>query len=341
MVNLFVTWDQIGSSTGGGIVTANELKALQTIDETYIINPPMTNDPFEADEIALQEYKNKNIKPKLAHFYANTYSQLIKLLKKDGVKITYTIAAHNIQHSQEEHENLGIPFNLPHLTDPNLFKKYIEGILLADVVITPSHYSKHILECFGCKNVQVIPHGIDIPWKPKKIKEFSVGYLGSSAPDKGLKYLIEAWSLLNYKDTLLTIAGRNSESLLPLVRQGKGNVHLAGFVEDTSTLYNSCNVYVQPSVTEGFGIEVLEAMSYGKGVICSMGAGATQCINSCGRIVPIRHPQAIASAIDYYKNNPEILQADGELAQTISKDYSWGNIIKQYCKVWNNVLTAI
>ena len=334
-MNLYVTWDNIGSQTGGGTVTYNELEALKELEETVVINPPI-GDPFSADTFALNEYIRLGKKFKLAHFYSNTYSQLISRLKQDGIIITYPAAAHDIKESEREHGQL----NLPHLTDPVLFKKYIQGYLESDVIICPSTHSANIMKGYGCSNIQIIPHGIPSPgtWK---LPKFSVGYLGSIGPDKGLKYLLEAWSILNYPDVLLTIAGKDSLSLIHEVREHKGSIFLAGFIPEIRDFYNQCTVYVQPSVTEGFGIEVLEAMSYRKAVVCSSGAGASDCIQGAGIVVPPRNPQAIANAIDYYKQNFNKMVEHGMLAGQISNNYLWDKIKKQYQKVWHDLLTSI
>ncbi len=339
---LFVTWDQIGSQTGGGVVTYNELEFLKELGNVTVFNPQISSNPFEADDYALNEYLKSNKKYKLAHFYSNTYSNLIRQLKKDGTKITYTAAAHDIEKSKEEHLKNGIDFNLPHLTDCNLFKKYIDGYLHSDIVICPSKHSSDIMLNYGCKNIKIIPHGITSPEK-SKIPKFSVGYLGSVAPDKGVSYLLEAWSILNYSDTLLTIAGKNSIELIEKVRTNKGSIFLAGFIPEISDFYNQCTVYVQPSVTEGFGIEVIEAMSYRKAVICSSGAGASDCIINGinGTIVPSKNPEAIANAIDYYKQNQNKMLEHGMIAGINSKTYLWENIKKLYHGVWNELLSSV
>jgi predicted transcriptional regulator len=141
---LFVTWDKIGSQTGGGVVTYNELEFLKELGNVTVINPPLSSNPFIADDYALSEYLKSNKKYKLAHFYSSTYSRLIEQLKKDGTKITYTAAAHDIEKSKEEHVKNGISFNLPHLTDRNLFKKYVDDATMA--YQTPEYLGKKAMQ---------------------------------------------------------------------------------------------------------------------------------------------------------------------------------------------------
>ncbi len=342
MNNLFVTSDRIGSQTGGGLVTHHELQALKDLGfgPPDIINPLPSADPFDADREALAQYKASGKKHKLAHFYSGTYPTLIDALKADGTKVSYTAAAHDIDLSREEHEKCGFKFDLPHLTDPVLLKRYLHGYLSANLVICPSKNSKKTMEKFGCKRVVVISHGCEKA-DPKPLpKEFTVGYLGQIGPDKGLKYLIQAWKVLQSKNAQLVIAGRNTEILLPWLRElGGGAIRLMGFVKSTSDFYNSCSLYVQPSVTEGFGIEVLEAMSHGRPVICSEGAGAMDCIthNKNGMIVPIRDPNSIARAVESYISDPNKLKEHSRDAAIASNYYTWDKVAGVYQTYWNNI----
>lgn len=341
-MNLYITCDNIGSATGGGKVTYNELEALKSLGPTTVINPPMLGSPFEADELALTGYKDKIKDVKIAHFYAGTFSKTVKFLKENGVKVTYTCAAHDVQVSKEEHEKLGIPFAYPHLVNPDLFQQYIQGYKDANVVISPSTHSKKVMEKQGIGNIQIIPHGTDLPTDVKPIPEkpFIVGYLGQPGADKSLIYLIQAWARLNYSDAQLVIAGNNTETLLPLVRKyGKGSIYIQGYVKSVSTFYNSISLYCQNSSTEGMSLEVLEAMSYGRPVVCSDGVGAADCIKTGinGIVVPRRNPLATAEAIDYYKKNNDKLKEHGTAGMEKVKDYTWEKIKEKYCEMWKTL----
>jgi glycosyltransferase involved in cell wall biosynthesis len=337
---LYITSDVIGSPTGGGQVTGNELTALCSAgdnDKVDIINPPMNGNPFETDEIALKNYKESGKKYKLAHFYAGTFSKTIAALKKDGTKVTYTCAAHDVAESKRGFEELGMSFDFPHLVNPELFNKYVQGYRDADLVISPSKHSQKVLEGQGCKNIAIIPHGHNLPTVVKPLPEkFTVGYLGAIGTDKGLIFLINAWNRLGY-DNQLVLAGKDSEALLPWIRNyGGGNVYLAGYMKSASDLYNRCSVYIQPSITEGFGLEVLEAMSHGRPVICSDGAGAADCVvdGLTGKIFPRRDIDALMRAIEYYKNNPDKVKEHGEAGKEKAKKYTWDIIRSRYCQLW-------
>lgn len=329
----FFTADRIGTNTGGGIVTKNELEALVAIEQTTLWNPDPKPDPFDTERVILH---SKIPDLKMAHFYSGTFPDTVRYLKSKGTKISYTAAAHDIDLSKTEFEKLNIPYDLPHITNPELWKKYLQCYLMADVVICPSTHSKQVMENFGCKNVKVVPHGCHLMKSKPYPKTFTIGYLGQTGPDKGLIYLLEAWSKLNYKDAVFNIAGSQSMSLLPWIRHFKnGNYNIMGFVKNIEDFYNGISLYVQPSVTEGFGIEVLEALAAGRPVVASDGAGAADCVGSCGLVIPKKNVEAIMSAIDNFKiKNTDIRQN----CQQQADKYTWDKVKQQYTQVWKELL---
>jgi glycosyltransferase involved in cell wall biosynthesis len=334
---LFITADRIGVETGGGLVTKNELDALVEMGQVTVINPPPTADPF-ATENVIPDFDLSKIK--LAHFYSGTFPKLAKKLKDAGIKITYTAAAHDVKLSKEEHEKNGFQYNLPHITNPELFEKYLFSYRVADRVICPSYHSKSVMEGFGCNKITVVPHGCELMRPSKRYpKTFTVGYLGQIGPDKGLIYLLQAWNKLGYKDAVLQIAGRQSMGLLPLTRQmKKGHINLMGYVKSIENFYNSCNIYVQPSVTEGFGIEILEAINCHRPVVVSDGAGGADCVNGCGLVVPKRNIDELAGAIDKLKTDQETFAFMANNCAENSRRYTWDKIRAEYQKVWKEVL---
>jgi glycosyltransferase involved in cell wall biosynthesis len=351
MRNLFGTADIIGTETGGGVVTYYESSALKAIGETItldasVIDPSKynyQNTPYVQDYIAdatvLQLLSQKI---DIAHFYSGMFSKTITRLHNAGTKVTQTVASHDINLSREEFNRWGLPYDFPHLTERHLWLTYCEGQLVADRVICPSTASKRIVEGYGVVNATVIPHGVVPPKETVPMPDdFDVGYLGQVGPDKGLIYLLEAWNKLNFVGCKLLMAGRHVSQLAQIRSMlcHKGEVELMGFVKNVSDLYNRCSVYVQPSVTEGFGIEVLEAMAHARPVIVSKGAGAADVVTDGvdGFIVPIRDPDAICDMITKLKNDPGLTRSMGEQAREKAMQYTWSSIIPMYQNLWRSL----
>jgi len=348
MKSLYCTADTIGTETGGGVVTKNELLALKGIsDEVTVIEGKdiapakfhQPESPFLDDYFTLEQIKDKHFD--LAHFYSGCFSHTIRWLKSRDVKVTYTVAAHDRKVSIEEFGRLGLEYPFHHIKDDDLWQIYSEGYRLADVVIAPSKKSAEFLKSEGCKKLVVIPHGVNLPKQVEPIPgRFDVAYLGAVGPDKSLIDLITAWAMLNYPDSTLILAGSGTETLEPFIRQvaDKANFVLLGRVPNISEVYNACSVAVFPSVTEGFGIGILEAMAHGRPVIASEGAGASDLIDdSIGFVVPIRSPEAIAEKIDFFKKNPEKIPEMGQKARRKARNYTWGKIRERYAQLFTTL----
>jgi glycosyltransferase involved in cell wall biosynthesis len=343
---LYLTADAVGVSTGGGVVTANESRALAQLGDLDVWSFPDAPRPWGADEAACARLRSdESYRPRLVHVYSGTFSKTVRLLKERGCQVTYTCAAHDVQISRAEHLRLGLSFNYPHLTEPSLWDRYIEGYRHADVVICPSEVAAGVMRTHGgCEKIVVIPHGVVLSSRSRVPlpARFAVAYLGQPGPDKGLSYLLEAWKILCYTDTLLTIAGRGTEAIVPLARESGGGIYVRGAVEDVDDVYDACTLYVQPSATEAFGIEVLEAMGRGRIVLCSDGAGACDALKDhVEQIVPARAAHALAGRIEAFREaftsrRPEY-EARSEAAAAIAQRYDWASVRELYGALWETL----
>lgn len=355
MNSLFISLD-LGTNSSGNIVASRELEFLKSISDNTIqlgyreISPNLYNlpdTPFLVDYLAMEYVSRIDLSNiDLTHFYSTPFPQTIKYLKAKNVKVSCMVAAHDRRESIREFENLGYQYPFSHISDDRLWQIFSGDIREADIVITPSKSSAEFLKKEGANRVEVIPHGTNIP-NEKDIKpfpeQFRVGNLGSWGPDKGLKYLIQAWESLNYQDSKLVFAGSQSESFgESFIKQFNPHAkyHLAGFVPNIADFYNYISIYIQPSVVEGFGMEVLESMSYGRPVICSEGAGAADVVTDGedGFVVSRRNIGAIAEKIKYFKDDPKEIERMGKNARIESLNYSWDKIKKRYINTWKNLL---
>lgn len=343
---LYCTGDVITPSTGGGLVCLNEIEVLKTLFDDVVviggdqINPAQYSQPdsvFLMDYFALELVRNM---PRFDHanFYSWTFSHTVRWLKDQGTKVTYTVPAHDRRLTVEEFEIMGMAYPYAHIKDDNLWHIFSQGYREADLVIVPSERSAGFLRNEGCKNIVVIPHGCYIPEGIEPLPgKFTAGYLGQVGPDKGIYYLLKAWEMLNYKSNTLLLAGSGTELLGNFISRtvNGGIFNMLGRVPEARQLYDAVSVYVQPSVTESFGIEVLEAMAHSRPVIASEGAGASELITEGleGFVVPIRDPKALADRISFLKNNPNKIATMGKKAREKALNYSWEAIRGKYKEV--------
>lgn len=371
----YITADRIGEITGGGRVTQQELQALCEFSEeqTLLRRDPLLSsitafsrdnlgnalpEPWRWDDTLVARQDFPYFKPRLAHFYSGSFPKTVAMLKDRGCKVVYTIAAHDKEVSRREHEKMGIPFSYTHLTDPKLWKQYIEGYRLADVLVCPSTVAEKTVRAYGPdfakKDIRVIPHGHNPPKKEEVVSMAStkplatdliIGYMGALGADKGVRYLLEAWKRLGYKDgSMLILAGRDSSSPTArwlIEKYGGGNIQLMGWVNNIADFYNKISLYIQPSMTEGFGIEVLEAMSFGRPVLCSKGAGAYDLLKGTAWETWSFTPgdvDELAAKIDAARKEDWCLGSVGLSLHTRAAECTWDKVRKQYKDLWAEVL---
>jgi len=145
-------------------------------------------------------------------------------------------------------------------------------------------------------------HCANLPKKPN-----SCLYIGRIAKRKGIDFLIRSMPLVVRKipDAQLLVGGKGEclEKMKSLVRQLdlERNVTFLGFVPDEqlNTLYNQAQCVVVPSVFEGFGITVIEALATGTRVVGTDTDGIREILRNpdLGRLVPYGDSVALAEAI--------------------------------------------
>ncbi len=348
-MNLYLTQDLIGLPTGGGAVTYHEYRALAGFgSERGVVTHPLDAGmvargatPFESDKNWLKLIGSQPLG--LVHAYAGCFTETIKACLKAGAKVTYTAAAHDINESRREFNDLGIPFSFPHLTVPEGFERYVGGYKLAHTVICPSELSKRVMESYGCKNVIVIPHGCHLPEVvPPLPKRFCLGYMGQAGPDKGLRYLFEAWKKVNLKDSTLVVAGGHINEAFDLWKRfGGGNVEFIGFVPKLEDFYAKISAYCQPSVSEGFGMEVLEAMAHGRRVIVSDGAGAADLVRRRSGIGTCFQKRDVDDLVGHILAlrllYPSIPDPEVAVGREEAKLLSWSNVRAMYQHHWRSL----
>lgn len=203
---------------------------------------------------------------------------------------------------------------------------------MADYIVVPSTYSqKSFLERgFSSKKVLAVPicsekltHPIPDSERPKK---FTVLVTGGQFVRKGLFYVLDAWRKANLPDDAELIYKGSVPPEFSYLLETKNirrvTKHLTD--EEMARLYNEAHVFVLPSIDEGFGQVVMEAMSAGLPVIVTENVGSADGVENGkdGFIVPIRSSDAIAEKIKFFYDNQEKLKEMSRAAIEKSKLYS-------------------
>ena len=154
---------------------------------------------------------------------------------------------------------------------------------------------------------------------------FRVVFVGQITQRKGISYLIEAFRRASIPRSELLLVGRPIGSVDPWARIPR--VKHVPFMPRSQlpAVYANADVYVLPSLAEGFGLTALEAMASGLPVVLSEHTFGTDVITDGveGYVVPIRDPESIAERLRLLAADPDVRHEMGLAARSRAEQYSW------------------
>ncbi len=151
--------------------------------------------------------------------------------------------------------------------------------------------------------------------------------VGTLEPRKNLPVLLEAFRRQGRHDLQLAVVGPQgwNESLARHVDGIGDRVRLLGFVPapDLAALYAGAAVFCFPSLREGFGLPVLEAMAQGTPVVTSAGTSTEELATGAGLVVDPRDPDAVAGAIAAVLEDPCVAERLAVAGRERAGRYPW------------------
>lgn len=167
-------------------------------------------------------------------------------------------------------------------------------------------------------------------------------YVGSQKPHKNLPGLIHAYATLPESAPPLVIAGPD-DVRFPQARQAAAplgdRVRLLGRVpdEDLPALYGGATLYIQPSLLEGFGLPVLEALGCGAPVACADIPALRELAQNAALYFDPRRPDSIARTLSEALDSPGTLTALRERGQLRARTFTWERAALQTLEVYRQL----
>lgn len=226
------------------------------------------------------------------------------------------------------------------------------SVKLSKEILTVSKFSKkRIRDKFGNKNISIVYNGIsevflknDIENNKQNIFDVRNKYelpdkyimcLCTLEPRKNLELLINAYvelrneNKLNLKLVLVGRKGWKIEKLLNDINNKYTNdIIVTGFVDDKDlpVIYKAASCFIFPSLYEGFGIPVIEAMYMNVPVICSNTSSLPEVVNGCGILFENNNKEDLKVKILEFLNKTENeISYISKLAKKRSQEFSWCN----------------
>ena len=164
-------------------------------------------------------------------------------------------------------------------------------------------------------------------------------------PRKNIKSLLESMKMMSDKDLVIVGGGELLQDLQEeAVRCGVDErVHFTGYVKHRSEVYNimsSCDCFVFPSHSEGFGVAVVEAMALGLPVVVSDIPIFREVVGDGGIFVNENDPSEIAAAVNLLASCPKRAQAIGRKnRQRATSHFNYRKIAYEYVDMYINMFT--
>ncbi|HEX2050198.1 MAG TPA: glycosyltransferase family 1 protein [Actinomycetota bacterium] len=208
----------------------------------------------------------------------------------------------------------------------------------ADLVLCPSRATAD--DCaragFDPARLRVVPLGVDAPRATAGDVERVrarygltrpyVLFAGTIEPRKNLARLVEAFRTLDDGVDLALVGPRGwNEDLDALVRPARARVKALGFVPhaDLGPLYAGAAVFCMPSLLEGFGFPVLEAMAQGTPVVTSRGTSTEEVAGDAAVLVDPRDPGSIARGLAAVLGDDALARKLSDAGPARAAEYTW------------------
>lgn len=213
---------------------------------------------------------------------------------------------------------------------------YLRGV---EMCLAISKFTARELASLGrpVSRIWLVPCGHDpVPMdlRAKAGDSISLLFVGHYRPRKGLHHLVEAFSGMGTCRAVLHLVGRKEDpeyfaNLMRVVREhnAEDRIIFHGQVSDDELahLYASADIFVFPSLWEGFGIVLLEAMSYGLPIIATDVAAIPELVKDGenGLLVEPGDVDGLAAAISRLVGDKGLRERMGERGREIASCYSW------------------
>ncbi len=285
----------------------------------------MTSSVFAALKAAFGRYD-------VVHFHAEGPCAMLWLPKMFGKRCIATI--HGLDHQRAKWGRFA-----------SWYIRFGEkcAVKFADeIIVLSENVQAYFKETYNRETV-FVPNGVSsaqqvdadlITGKYGLHKDEYILFLGRLVPEKGLRYLIEAYKSVD-TDKKLVIAGGSSDTAefekeLKNSAAGNQKIIFTGFVQGRllEELYSNAYIYVLPSDLEGMPLSLLEAMSYGNCCLTSDIPECSDVIGDCGFTFRKSSVDDLKNKLQFLCDNADVTEKmRASSAVYICNKYNWDDVV--------------
>ena len=218
-----------------------------------------------------------------------------------------------------------------------------------DFIITVSEFTANQVSGllgFDRSRIRVVPHGVhESASGVSRERENIVLFVGALQKRKNVSRLVEAFETLP-TDWRLVLAGAptgyQAGTILDRIRNsaGRDRIQVTGYIsaKDLEQWYARASIFAFPSLDEGFGIPVLEAMAHGVPVITSQRSGLPEAAGSAALLIDPERTDELRCALERLIHEPELRSRLAELGRARAKQYTWERAVRSTHSVYEEAL---
>ena len=249
---LYTEFYNIFKTSGLGKAIEHQMKALETNNICYTLNLKDDYDIIHINHYGPKSYRMSN------------------LSRKNGKKVVY--------HAHSTYEDFRNSFILSNFWSNKFKKRIIKCYSTGDVIITPTNYSKKLLESYGIKKrIEVVSNGIDLSFFKRSSNNFRKKYnfskneklimcVGTYMERKGLLDFVELakkfpeYHFLWFGESPLWLAPKK---IRKAVKTKLSNLHFMGYVNPDilRDAYSSADLFLYTTHEETEGMPIMEALA--------------------------------------------------------------------------------
>ena len=318
---------------------AGEIRSLKRHIEIEIV--PMRS---KLERAAIREIRSniKHIKPDVIHIHGTRAGSLGRLA---AIGFRYPVV-------YTEHlwtKQYRLPSRIAH-------RFQLIGLWFLDMFTTLNIAVSQAVKDFMVENqisreekIIVIYNAIEPLKKKAKIftdKKITLGTVGTLNIQKGMQYLIDAMPkiLKEFPQSCLEIVGEGPyrRVLEKQIRKMKlsSKIKLTGFIKEIEEKMTEFDIYVQPSLSESFGLAIIQAMSLGLPVVATNTGGIPEVVTTgkSGILVEPANPEALAGGILTLLRDPKKAKAMGNLGrEDVKIKFNLRDLIKETEQVYETL----
>jgi glycosyltransferase involved in cell wall biosynthesis len=229
------------------------------------------------------------------------------------------------------------------------FQRLADETRMAELWIAASSFTKATLVANGAppERVHVVPYGVDLSRftpagdtrRASRSGPLRLLFAGTINQRKGIAYLAQALRMFGKQDVELRVCGRVVDDLRLFERFGS-QVRITPSVtgDELIEAYREADLFVFPSVAEGFGHVLLESLACGLPVLSTTSTAAPDLIDhgEQGFVVGPRDPFALANQIEWCLGNRSRLAEMGRSCRERAERFTWARFRSGLASVLQN-----